>query len=425
MTSLTTERAPLSPLAGPIRAARARIAVAGCGVVGTALLQLLNETDAQFPHEIVSVLVRDPARERDCAVSERVITSALDDFLDCDAQFVVEVLGGVEPANTIAEHTLSRGRTFITANKALVATCGAHLRDLARKHGGTFRFDAAVGGGVPAIRLLESSLGNRCPRAVRGILNGTSNFVLTLLERGASFESAIAIARKRGFAEADVSRDLDGRDAADKIAILAWRAFGLVPHEVLVRRRGLPADPARLVALAAELGGSARIIAECELLDDGHTVVASVEPVIVPSDSGFARTLFEENRVEIDAGWSAPLTTGGPGAGGLPTATALLSDLLAPSAESAAQSSSARAAHDGRLLHWVIAARCSPEVLRSVLREASVAWRDVACAGDEAVVRTRPLPFFAVERALVALEQLVAAPIVVRLDDGFAWESAA
>jgi homoserine dehydrogenase len=426
MTSvLTTERAPLSPLAGPVRAARARIAVAGCGVVGTALLQLLNETDAQFPHEIVSVLVRDPVRRRDCAVSERVITSALDDFLDCDAQIVVEALGGVEPANTIAEHTLSRGRTFITANKALVAACGAHLRELASKHGGTFRFDAAVGGGVPVIRLLESSLGNRRPRAVRGILNGTSNFVLTLLERGASFESAIAIARKRGFAEADVSRDLDGRDAADKIAILAWRAFGLVPHEVLVRRRGLPADPARLVTLAAELGGSARIIAECELLDDGHTVVASVEPVIVPSDSGFARTLFEENRVEVDAGWSAPLTTGGPGAGGLPTATALLSDLLAPSAESDVQSSSARAAHDGRLLHWVIAARCSTEVLRSVLREASVPWRDLSRAGDEAVVRTRPLPFFAVERALVALEQLVAAPIVVRLDDGFAWETAA
>jgi homoserine dehydrogenase len=102
---------------------------------------------------------------------------------------------------------------------------------------------------------------------------------------------------------------------------------------VRVRRRGLPADPARLVSLAASIGGSARLLAECELLDDGHTVVASVEPVIVHPGSGFALTLFEENRVEIDAGWSAPLAASGPGAGGIPTATALLSDLVAPSAD--------------------------------------------------------------------------------------------
>jgi homoserine dehydrogenase len=426
MTSvLTPERAALRPSAGPAKVARARIAVAGCGVVGTALLQLLKEKDAHFPHEIVSVLVRDPARRRDCAVSERVITSALDDFLDSDSQIVVEALGGIEPAKTIAEHTLSRGGTFITANKALVATRGAQLRELARNHGGVFRFDAAVGGGVPAIRLLESALANRRPRAVRGILNGTSNFVLTLLERGATFESAVSIARQRGFAEADVWRDLDGRDAADKIAILAWRAFGLSPDDVKVRRRGLPADPARFVALAAALGGSARLIAECELLDDGCSVVASVEPVIVHSDSGFARTLFEENRVEIDAGWSAPLSASGPGAGGVPTATALLSDLLAPSATLDALPLRTRPSHDGRLLHWIIAARCSSEVLHSVLREASVSWRDVSRAGDETVARTRPLPFFAVERALVALEQQGADPLVVRLEDAFAWETAA
>jgi homoserine dehydrogenase len=418
MTSvLTTERAPLSPLTGPVRAARARIAVAGCGVVGTALLRLLSEERARFPHEIVSVLVRDPARRRDCPVSERLITSALDDFLDSDAEIVVEALGGIEPAKTIAEHTLARGGTYVTANKALVATHGVHLRDLARKHRGNFRFDAAVGGGVPAIRLLESSLGNRTPRAVRGILNGTTNFVLTLLERGASFESAIAVARKRGFAEADVSRDLDGRDAADKIAILAWRAFGLAPHDVRVRRRGLPADPARLVALASTLGASARLLAECELLDDGRTVVASVEPVIVAAGSGFARTLFEENRVEIDAGWSAPLSTSGPGAGGVPTATALLSDLLAPPDESDAPPTWARSAYDGRLFHWIIAARCSPDLLRGVLRETSVPWRDVSRDDDEKIARTRALPFFAVERALAALEQQRADPILVRLDE--------
>jgi len=425
MTSGLIHERALSSFSGRAPAARKRIAIAGCGVVGTALLRLLDEQRERFPYDVESVLVRDAGRRRDCGVSDAVITSALDDFLDADAAIVVEALGGIEPAKTIAQHTLSRGGTFITANKALVAACGADLEGLARRHQGTFRYDATVGGGVPTIRLLETSLGGQRPRAVRGILNGTSNFVLTLLEQGASFETALAEARRRGFAEADVSRDLDGRDAADKVAILAWRAFGLAPQDVRVRRVALPADPARLVRLASALNGSVRLLGECELLDDGKTVVASVEPVIVRPRSGFARTVFEENRVEVDAGWSSPLSVSGPGAGGAPTAAALVSDLLASAGNSEERPNDARSVHDGRLFQWIVAARCSAEQLQDVLRTTSVEWRRVWSTRGETVARTRPLPHFAVERALATLEARNAEPLVARLDDAFAWERAA
>jgi len=425
MTSgLIHEHAP-SAFTRASQPVRKRIAIAGCGVVGSALLRLLEQHGERSPYDVKSVLVRDAKRRRDCDVSERLLTTALDDFLDADAEIVVEALGGIEPAKTIAQHTLSRGGTFITANKALVAVFGADLERLARQHQGTFRFDATVGAGVPAIRLLESSLGGDRPRAVRGILNGTSNFVLTLLEQGASFETALAEARRRGFAEADVSRDLDGRDAADKVAILAWRAFGLSPQDVRVRRVALPPDPARLVTLASALDGSVRQLGECELLDDGRTVVASVEPVIVRPTSGFARTVFEENRIEIDAGWSSPLSVSGPGAGGAPTAAALLSDLLSSAADSESGRTDARSVHDGRLFHWIVAARCSPAELQSVLRATSVEWRRLWCARGETFARTRPLPHFAVERALTDLEARGAEPLVARLEDAFAWERAA
>jgi len=278
---------------------------------------------------------------------------------------------------------------------------------------------------VPAIRLLESSLGDRRPRAIRGILNGTSNFVLTLLEQGASFETAIAEARRRGFAEADVSRDLDGRDATDKIAILAWRAFGLPPQDVRVRRVPLPADPGRLVKVATAVKGSVRLLADCEQLDNGSTVVASVEPVIVRPASGFARTVFEENRIEIDAGWNAPIAVSGPGAGGVPTATALLSDLFAPASNTTPHAHNARSAHDGRLFQWIVAARCTPERLKGVLRTASIDWHSVWSAQGETLARTRRRPFFAVERALADLNAEHAEPFVARLDDAFAWERSA
>jgi homoserine dehydrogenase len=330
-------RPSLAPRGGPAGAndvRHVRLAVAGCGVVGGALLQALQREQRELAGrhgitiELVRVLVRDCERPRDVTFGAGILTNNLDTFLESEADIVVEAIGGIDPARRIAANAIGRGAHIITANKALLAERGGELASLARRRGVTLRCDASVGGGVPVLRLIDSALGGCSPRRVRAILNGTSNYVLTLLEQGATLGAALEQARHRGFAEADATRDLDGRDAADKLAIVAWAAFGIDPEHVIVRRRGLLPDPERLVHLATAAGGRLRLIAECERVGETD-VVASVEPVIVRAESAFGRTVYEENRVELHGGWSSPLSASGPGAGGAPTATALLSDLLA------------------------------------------------------------------------------------------------
>ena len=310
-----------------------RLALAGCGVVGGGLVRLLHDARDEIASRfgvqfsVTSVLVRNPARDRHVPVPNSLFTSDLNAFLASEADVVVEAIGGEEPAHTIAASALGRGRKFITANKELIAGAGDSLCRLATERGTSLDFGAAVGASAPVISTLRDLLGASPPRAVRGILNGTSNFVITEIERGVSFDAALAAARDRGLAEADCSKDLDGRDAAAKIAITSWVAFGIAPTLLRVRRTSLLPHLPALVRTATALGGKLRLIAECSQLD-GDRVVAAVEPVVVSSNSGFARTTGEENRIEIDQGWSAPLTVSGPGAGAAPTAAALLSDLL-------------------------------------------------------------------------------------------------
>ena len=252
-----------------------RVALAGCGSVGSALLREISAHREAIGErhgvEIVltRVLVRDVIRRRDATFDRALLTNDVDAFLATDADIVVEAIGGLDPARRIAETALGRGQRLVTANKLLLAAHGSSLSALARRNRTSLRYDAAVGGGVPILRVLDESLGAGGPSRVRGILNGTTNFVLTRLEGGASLESALDEARAAGFAEADASRDLDGRDAADKIAL-----------------------------------------------------VACVEPLLVAPDSALARTRDEGNHVDVFAGWRAPLSASGPGAGGLPAATA-------------------------------------------------------------------------------------------------------
>ena len=324
-----------------------RLALAGCGVVGGGLVRLLHDArdeiasrfDVSF--SVARVLVRNPARDRHVPVPGSLFTNDLDAFLRTDADVVVEAIGGEEPAETIAAAALRSGRKFITANKELIAGAGDRLCHLARETGTSLDFGAAVGASAPVISTLRDLLGASPPRSVRGILNGTSNFVITELERGVELERALAAARERGLAEADCSRDLDGRDAAAKLAISAWIAFGIAPSTLRIRRSSLLPGLPDLVRTAAGLGGRLRLLAECIQLD-ANRVVASVEPTVVSAASGFSRTLGEENRIEIDQGWSAPLTVSGPGAGAEPTASALLSDLLRTSPPPNARGAEAR-----------------------------------------------------------------------------------
>lgn len=316
------------------RARVLRVALAGCGVVGGELVRLIQtygraiETGQGVRLELASVLVRDPGKERAVRLAPALYTRDVDDFLRAPADVVVEAMGGLDPAERIARAVLGRGARFVTANKALVGVAGDDLAAIARERAGTIDFEAAVGGGIPVVRALRDALaeGQGPIRRIRAILNGTTNYVLTLLERGIPFESALRSAQRSGFAEADPTRDLDGTDAADKLRILAWIAYGIAPRALRVRTRGILPDPDRLTRDAEALGGAVRLLAECALVPGG--VAASVEPVIVPPGGELGRTVEEQNHISVDLGWSRPVSLSGPGAGGLPTASALLGDIL-------------------------------------------------------------------------------------------------
>ena len=393
-----------------------RLALAGCGVVGGGLVRLLHDARDEIASRfgvnfsVSSVLVRNPARDRHVPVADSLFTSDLDTFLATDADVVVEAIGGEEPAHTIAASALTRGKKFITANKELIAGAGDSLCRLANERGTSLDFGAAVGASAPVISTLRDLLGASPPRAVRGILNGTSNFVITELERDTPFDLALAVARGRGLAEADCSKDLDGRDAAAKLAITAWVAFGIAPSSLRIRRTSLLPQLPELVRTATALGGRLRLIAECVQLD-GDRVVASVEPTIVSAFSGFGRTTGEENRIEIDQGWSAPLTVSGPGAGAAPTATALLSDLLRTSPPANFRGARGKVflpATDARAHRWLLLAPPSLGLER-VLGAHDIAversWNEPETAG---VITTR-IPWPRLEETLKLAEAGIAA----------------
>jgi homoserine dehydrogenase len=404
-----------------------RVALAGCGAVGSALLRELVSRRATLADRhgvgitLTRVLVRDVARERNAPFDRSLLTSDVDDFLETDADVVIEAIGGIDTARLVALRTLSKGRELVTANKELLALHGSELSALARQNRTTVRYDAAVGGGVPVLRLLDDALGAGTPSAVRGILNGTSNFVLSRLEEGATVEGALAAARAAGFAEADASRDLDGRDAAAKLALVAWAAFGLAPESITVRRSSLLPDPARYVALAERFGLVVRQLAECRSEGDG--IDASVEPVLVDAGSAFARTRDEENRVEVHTGWSAPLCASGPGAGGVPTATALLSDLLAAGRGRVRSGRCAASTSAQRRSAWAIEVLGAPALLHRLAPRSGCVHTDARATRAWTVIDSATPA--EIDTLLALLDAEGARPIAARFDDDVPGASAA
>jgi len=412
-----------------------RVALAGCGVVGGGLVRLLHESApaiaARFGKrfELTRVLVRDPSRDRNLPLDRRLFTSDLGAFLAHDADVIIEAIGGHEPARTIAAAALRRGTKVITANKELVASHGDRLSALAREYDASLDFGAAVGGSAPVISTLRDLVGASTPVSVRGILNGTSNYIISLLERGASLDGALASARELGLAESDCTRDLNGRDAASKLAIIAWIAFGIRPTELHVRRTSLIPGLERLVRFASLTGTRVRLIAECRRLPD-QRVTASVEPVFVSSDSAFGRTSLEENRVEVDLGWSSPLSVSGPGAGGSPTAAALLSDLLRESQPPNDRGAGAARFHsvDDSCEHrWAIGAQLDAASLQRLATECGL---DGECFAGEPVPRstvaaaraadsafvTAPATWKAAQHFIASLETANGAPWIARYE---------
>ncbi|MBY0490583.1 MAG: homoserine dehydrogenase [Gemmatimonadaceae bacterium] len=313
-----------------------RIALAGCGHVGGALLDLLREREgSDVDVQVQRVLVRDPARERPAlrAAVESHLTSATacitdpDALLGDDVDLLVEVIGGTTTAAGLVETALRRGIRVVTANKALLGERGAELVALAAAHQTRLDFEGAVCGAIPIVRCVRNGAAGVGITKVSGILNGTSNFVLEQITAGASFADAVATAQRLGYAEADPTRDLSGQDAEDKLRILAWLAFGVEPASLFVYRRGLDAEVARWATSVARDGDQVKLLASCTLIDG--QLVARIEPTRVAGDDAWAQVKGPFNRIVIESASAGSIVFQGPGAGGLATAGAVLSDVLA------------------------------------------------------------------------------------------------
>ena len=257
-------------------------------------------------------------------------TDNLADVLTDDVDVIVELIGGRTPAEEWIRRALEAGKSVVTANKQVIAHAGPELLDLAERAGSRVRFEAAVAGGVPVVRAIEHGLaGDRLTR-VAGILNGTCNYILSRMERdGVEFRNALAEAQALGFAEADPSQDIEGFDAQAKLAILAHVALHAHVRAGAIEARRIDAIESVDFQYAQQIGCTIRQIAWAERTDDPGTVRAAVGPALVPLGSPLASVRGSENLVMLRGQYGGETTFGGLGAGGEPTAVAVMSDLLA------------------------------------------------------------------------------------------------
>jgi homoserine dehydrogenase len=311
-----------------------RVGILGCGHVGGALVRLLVEDSDRIAArtgtrlQIGSVAVRSQARDRDAPVPEgRLTTDAAAVVADPDIDIVVELIGGIEPARTLILAALKSGKPVVTANKELLANCGSELWEAAATAGVDLLFEAAVAGGIPLIRPLRESLAGEHIRRVMGIVNGTTNFILSKMsEGGTSYHEALAEAQSLGYAERDPTADVEGFDAAAKAAILANVAFGARVVAGDVYREGISDITEADIAVARRLGYVIKLLAIVEA--DGDGVGVRVHPAMVPETHPLASVRDSYNAVFVEGDAVGDLMLQGRGAGGMPTASAVLGDLL-------------------------------------------------------------------------------------------------
>lgn len=316
-----------------------RIALAGLGTVGIGVIRLVEENRALIakragrPIEIVSITARDRAKDRGVDLSRYRWVDDMGELATAeDIDAVVELIGGSDgPALTLARETLGAGRALVTANKAMIAHHGAELAELAESKNAALKFEAAVAGGIPVIQgLRDGAAANRIDR-VYGILNGTCNYILSVMEKdGLDFADVLADAQAKGFAEADPSFDIDGIDAAHKLSILASLSFGSKIDFGGVEARGIRKILAADIAQAQALGYRIRLIGLAEIDgENGHsTSFQRVQPCLVPLAHPLAHVTGPTNAVVAEGNFSGRLLFQGAGAGDKPTASAVVADLL-------------------------------------------------------------------------------------------------
>jgi homoserine dehydrogenase len=313
-----------------------RIAVLGCGHVGSALVGILGDrADALAVQsgarlELAGIAVNDLSLRRDAHIPGELLTDdAARLVVDPSVDVVVELIGGVVPADRFVRAALEAGKPVVTANKALLASAeGVHLRGLAKKQGVDLLYEAAVAGAIPLVRALRESLTGERIHRVMGIVNGTTNFILTKMsDQGADYAAALAEAQALGLAERDPAADVEGHDAAAKAAILAGVAFGYDVAGSDVMREGITSVRAVDVGFAERLGYAVKLLAIVERTGDDALSVR-VHPAMVPRSHPLAGVRGAFNAVFIEGEAAGELMLYGQGAGGLPTASAVVGDLI-------------------------------------------------------------------------------------------------
>lgn len=308
---------------------RVSISLLGCGTVGSGFVELVARERRRIAAKhgvdiaIDRILVRDPAKPRRY-VDRRLLTTSAVDAIDRDCDIVIELVGGVNAAGAYVRRAIAQRRDVVTANKALLAANGDELFAAAAAAGVTLGFEASVCGGIPIIHVLRRGLAGDAVESIRGIVNGTCNFILSRMEDGLSFADALKLAQDRGFAEAEPAFDVDGWDAAQKLRIVAGVAFDRpVVEEHVSGIRDVTPDAIE----RARLGGNViRLVASAELTPFG--VALRVEPRELDANDPLANVRDENNAVVVRSRAIGELTLTGRGAGALPTAASVLADVV-------------------------------------------------------------------------------------------------
>ncbi len=313
-----------------------RVGVIGAGFVGNALLQLMSDESrhvalvdaAMATIDVVGVAVRDPKKRRDGIDNSLLTNDALGLAKRDDLDVLVELIGGIDPARSYIEAALSRGVSVVTANKALMAECGTALSQLANANGADLFYEAAVGGAVPILRSLRTSLAGERIERVMGIVNGTTNFILSkMTSEGVDYADALSEAQGLGYAEADPSADVNAFDAAAKVQILSSLAFGTELRGEEISREGITGVRAVDVDFARRAGYVIKLIGVAERVGE-NGISRRVHPAMIPVEHPLASVHGAMNAVFVEGVKSGPLMWLGQGAGGVVTATAVLGDVL-------------------------------------------------------------------------------------------------
>ncbi len=318
---------------------RVRVGVLGCGNVGGALVELVDAeadaiAEATGVHlEVTRVAVRNLAKQRTSPVGpDRLTHDAHAVATDPDVDVVVELIGGIEPARSLVADALKAGKAVVSANKELLANVGAELSAVAEAAGRPLRFEAAVAGAIPLVRALQVSLAGERVRRVVGIVNGTTNYVLTRMsDERIPYAEALAEAQRLGYAERDPAADVEGFDASAKAAILATLAFHVEVVAGDVYREGIEAIEVDDIDFAHRLGYEVKLLAIAERVEGGRgagQVAVRVHPAMVPADHPLAGVRGPFNAVFVEGEAAGELMLYGRGAGGRPTASAVLGDLV-------------------------------------------------------------------------------------------------